>query len=223
MNRDTIISVICLLMNIQTIQAQTINWADTDSSRNLLASGKIGAEFGVCYGFGVGYKTEIYNFPILIDASISLPVGDHILDDKKVKLGGTIKWYTYKGFTVSTNIHGVYRSFQNAYVHLDNFGSDLSANIGYYAPHWFFAGEVGFDKAIATKYEHTTVYQNIYPEVVDGWYEPASGGNFYYGITTGASIYQYTIGTRVGRILNEDFYAGPLLPFYAELHFQVLF
>lgn len=212
-----------LLIGLQQSQAQIINWNAIDSTDHIALFGKFGAEYGVCYGIGGGYLTQIYNLPILMDASISLPVGETPFDDKKAKLGGTIQWYSFSGFSVSTRIYGVYRSYQNAYVHLDNFGSDLSANVGYYAPHWFFAGEVGFDKAIATKYAHTAVYQNIYPEVVDGWYEPASGGNFYYGITTGASIYQYTIGTRVGRILNEDFHEGPLLPFYAELHIQVLF
>ncbi|HNV98585.1 MAG TPA: hypothetical protein PKL06_04385 [Chitinophagales bacterium] len=217
------IASLFILLIVQQSHAQSINWNDADTSRPVLIFGKFGVEYGVCYSLGGGYLTQLLGFPILLNASISLPVGETPFDDKKTKLGATIKWYSYKGFTVSTDIHGVYRSYENTYVHLDNFGSDLSATVGYYASHWFFAGQVGFDKAIATKYEHTPVYQSIYPEVVNGWYEPASGGNFYYGLGAGATFYHYTIGMRAGKILNENFYAGPMLPFYGELQVHLLF
>ena len=61
---------------------------------------------------------------------------------------------------------------------LANFGSDLSSTIGYYKPKWFVATEVGFDKAIVTHFKHSDLFKEHFPDVKDGWYEPATGGNF---------------------------------------------
>jgi hypothetical protein len=36
-----------------------------------------------------------------------------------------------------------------------NFGSELKGVIGLYKNRWFVAGELGFDKAIVSKFSHT--------------------------------------------------------------------
>lgn len=60
--------------------------------------------------------------------------------------------------------------------------------IGLYKTRWFVAGETGFDKAIVTHFKHSDLYKENSPLVQDGWYQPATGGNFYYGVQTGYSF-----------------------------------
>jgi hypothetical protein len=102
-----------------------------------------------------------------------------------------------------------------------NFGSDLSGNIGYYRSKWFIAGEVGFDKAIITNFKHSKVYRDQYPGVADGWYEPATGGNFYYGLQAGFSFKNQDIYMKAGKLLRQDFKTTPFIPFYFQLGYNI--
>ena len=51
----------------------------------------------------------------------------------------------------------------------------------------------------------------------DGWYEPATGGDFYYGLQGGFSMKKADITLKSGKILQQDFKSQPLLPFYGQL------
>ena len=104
-----------------------------------------------------------------------------------------------------------------------NFGSDFSGIVGYYRTHWFVAGEVGFDKAIVTNFKHSELYKDQYPDVVDGWYEPATGGNFYYGLQAGFSFRKQDIYLRAGKILTQDYKTKPLIPYYGQLGCNIRF
>jgi hypothetical protein len=97
----------------------------------------------------------------------------------------------------------------------------MSATIGYYKSKWFVAGEAEFDKAIITHFKHSKSYKEIYPLVKDGWYEPATGGNFYYGLQTGYSFKKNDIYLKAGKILNQDFQTRPLIPFSVQLGFNL--
>lgn len=81
---------------------------------------------------------------------------------------------------------------------------------------WFIAGETGFDKAIVTHFKHTKSYKEICPNVQDGWYEPSTGGNVYYGFQFGFSIKESDISVRVGQVVTQDFKTRPTLPFYFQ-------
>jgi hypothetical protein len=77
-----------------------------------------------------------------------------------------------------------------------------------------------FDKAIVTNFKHSAKYKDIYPGVVDGWYEPATGGIFYYGIQAGYSMTKHDVYLRGGNVLNQDFKTKPFTPFYAEIGYN---
>jgi hypothetical protein len=98
-----------------------------------------------------------------------------------------------------------------------------SGVIGYYRPKWFAAGEAGFDKAIVTDLKHTSAYKEQYPGVVDGWYEPSTGGNFYFGLQAGYSLKKHDIYIKAGKTLTEDFKSKPTIPFYAQLGYNFKF
>ena len=92
---------------------------------------------------------------------------------------------------------------------------------GYYKPKWFVAGEAGFDKAIVTQFKHKDLYKQNFPSVKDGWYEPATGGNFYYGLQTGLSFRRNDIYLKAGKILAEDFSTKPMVPFYLQFGYNI--
>ena len=216
------ILVLVLTLFISSVKAQTINWASLKDNKHII-NANLGVEHGVVYGFGYGYQIKTRLFPIVANVELSAPSGDKTFDDFKTKIGGQIQLITYQSFQFSTSIHGVYRNYENQFVRLQNFGSDLSGIIGYYRPGWFVSGEVGFDKAIVTHFKHAKAYKDQYPDVVDGWYEPATGGNLYYGLQAGVSFKKHDVYLRAGEMLTQDFKTKPLIPLYGQLGYNLKF
>ena len=210
-----------LALFIGSLNAQTINWAGLKEENKHIINASFGMEYGVIYGLGYGHQFKTRLFPLIADLQYSFPSGNKILNDFKIKIGGQIRWIEYNGFQFSTKIHGVFRRYENDFNRLLNFGSEMSGIVGYYRPRWFVAGEVGFDKAIVTNFKHSKEYKDQYPGVVDGWYEPATGGNFYYGLQAGFSFRNKDIWLRAGKILTQDFKTTPTIPIYGQLGFNI--
>jgi hypothetical protein len=216
-----LISVLALF--ISSVNAQTINWASLNDGKKHIVNVNIGLENGVIYGIGYGYQINNRLIPIVANIEYSFPSGNKIFDDFKTKIGVQIRWINYHNFQFSTKIHGIFRRYGNDFVRLLNFGSDMSGIAGYYRPKWFVAGEVGFDKAIVTHFKHSKEYKDQYPDAVNGWYEPATGGNFYYGLQAGFSIKNHDIYLKAGKILTQDFKTTPMIPFYGQLGYNIKF
>ena len=218
-----IIIISGLILGIRSVNAQTINWASLNDGSKHIVNASFGLEYGVIYGLGYGYQINTRLFPIVVNFEYSFPSGNKIFDDLKTKIGVQIRWIEFHGFQFSTKIHGVFRRNGNNFARLINFGSDMSGIIGYYRSKLFVAGEVGFDKAIVTNFMHSKAYKDQYPGVVDGWYEPATGGNFYYGLQSGFSFRKQDIYLRAGKILTQDFKTTPMVPIYGQLGYNIKF
>jgi hypothetical protein len=218
-----IIIISGLIPGICSVNAQTVNWASINDGNNHIVNASFGLEYGVTYGIGYGYQIKTRLFPIVANIEYSFPSGNKFFDDFKTTIGGQIRWIEYHGFQFSTKIHGVFRRYENDFARLVNFGSDMSGIVGYYRPRWFVAGEVGFDKAIVTQFKHSNAYKEQYPDVVDGWYEPATSGNFYYGLQAGFSFRKQDIYIKAGKILTQDFKTTPMVPIYGQLGFNIKF
>lgn len=210
----TILSVIFLLTGIFT-NAQTVNWKNIGHHKHL-ANINIAADYGLTYGAGYAYRLSSKR-PVLLNAEISFPSGENIIDDFKFKTGTQVRWWQSGNFHFASQLQGIYRKYNNGYARLQNFGIDLSATAGYYKKRWFMAGELGFDKAIITHFKHSSFYKENFPAVKDGWYEPSTGGNFYYGIKGGYSFKKYDAFLKLGKLTQQDFNSSPMLPIYAEL------
>ena len=206
----------CCLVIACASNAQTFNWNNLHKDQKQILHFNVNAEYAVTYGVGYNYKLRS-KLPIILNAEYSFPSGKNIADDFKVKIGGQVDWFNAGNFHFITKIHGVFRRYQNNYARLVNFGSDLSAIIGYYKSKWFIAGEAGFDKAIITHFKHTDLYKQNYPGTKDGWYEPSTGGNFYYGIQAGLSGRKFDVYLKAGKLTEQDFKTSPLLPIYGQL------
>lgn len=200
------------------LKAQNINWANVSSQQKQLIHANFGAEFGVILGLGYHYLLCNKIIPLYIGGEFSTPFGITIADDYKTRIGVQIRIFKLNNFQLSGRIQGVARNYQSNLIQLFNFGSDVAGTIGYYRKHFFLAGEVGFDKAIVTNFEHSVWYKNnIYSEVQNGWFQPATGGNFYYGLQGGYSTKKIDLSLKGGKVLQQDYKTKPLLPIYAQI------
>lgn len=206
-----------------TIYSQTINWESLKEEHKHIVNANAGAEYGVVYGLGYGYHIKTSLFKVVPNIEYSFPSGNKIFDDFKTRIGVQMSWVEFHHFQFSTKINGVFRRFENDFVRLANFGCDLSGIVGYYQLKWFVAGEVGFDKAIVTNFKHSELYKKQFSDVQDGWYEPPTGGNFYFGLQVGYSFRKHDIFLKAGKIIEQDFKTSPLLPYYGQLGYNIKF
>jgi hypothetical protein len=204
------------IFTYNTAISQTLNWNGFDSTKHIFNT-NVGLDYSVSYGVGYGYKLNT-TIPIVLTANFSVPAGDEMFDDYKTKIGGQVCLLNKSNFAGSISVFGIYRKYQNQLVTLQNFGSDMKGTFGYYKTRWFTAAEIGFDKAIVTHFKHSQKYRDeIYADVVNGWYEPATGGNFYYGLQGGYSFKKVDITINLGKVISQDFKTSPFLPFYINL------
>lgn len=214
-----ILLVLMILCDFINMNAQALNWKALDSTKHLF-----NAEFGLDYGtsIGVGYSYRLNTeMPILLNTNVSIPFGDKIVDDFKVELGMQINILNSSNFIGAISIEAIYRKYQTDFIRLQNFGSDIKGTFGYYKPIWFVATEFGFDKAIVTHFKHSQKFRDeIYQDVRDGWYQPSTGGNFYYGISSGYSFKKSDVTLNIGKIITQDFKTSPLIPFYLSLGYN---
>ncbi|HET9431276.1 MAG TPA: hypothetical protein VFO70_08865 [Chitinophagaceae bacterium] len=200
--------------------SQAINWESLDREQRHIINLNAGAEYGLTLGAGYGYQLKS-KFPIVLNMEHTFPTGKKLTDDFKTKIGGYIRLYQVNNFQLSAKIQGVFRRYENSLVNLLNFGSDMSGIAGYYRPKWFIAGEAGFDKAIVTHFKHSEAYKINFPSVKDGWYEPATGGNFYYGLQGGFSFRRNDVYVKAGKITTQDFSTTPLFPYYLQVGYNI--
>jgi hypothetical protein len=222
-NYKDILVILATIAIIDSVNAQTINWASMKEENKHIINASLGLEYGVIYGLGYGYHLNTRLFNIVPNVEYSFPSGNRIFDDFKTKIGVQISWVEVHNFHFITKIDGVFRRYENDMVRLINFGSDMSGIVGYYRHNWFVASEFGFDKAIVTNFKHSILYKDQFPGAVDGWYQPATGGNFYYGLQTGCSFKHNDIYLKVGKTITQDFKTKPMIPVYAQLGYNFRF
>lgn len=208
--------LVCLLLAKTSGLAQTINWARLQPEEKNLLHAQIGFEYSFAYGLGYARQLKT-KMPALLTVEISQPAGENLFDDFKARIGGQVRLVRMNNIQVSVKVQGVFRRYQNDYVRMLNFGSDMSATAGYFGKRWFASGEIGFDKAIVTHFKHSDLLRADFPGIRDGWYKPATGGNLYFGLHTGLSLRKTDIALRVGRVIQQDFKTNPTIPFYCAL------
>lgn len=198
----------------QKLYSQTLNWNSLENTNHIISAG-IGWDYSVSYNAGYACKFG-KKAPIVLNTNFSIPAGEDFLDDFKSKIGAEVLLLNGNSLKGSITLNGIFRKYNNELVRLLNFGSEMKGSIGYYKSTWFIAGEVGFDKAIVTHFKHSDYFKdNIYSNVKDGWYEPATGGNFFFGVQTGYSCKIFDLTLDIGGITTQEFKTTPLIPFYA--------
>jgi hypothetical protein len=211
-----------LIAHFSNMNAQTLNWNTLDSTKHI-SNVNFGLNYSLSFGLSYGYKLNT-KLPIVLNVITSTASGINLFDDFKTEIGGQVRLFNKSNFAGSVSINGVYRKGQTNLVRLQNFGSNMEAVVGFYKPKWFVAAEFGFDKAIVTHFKHSQKYRDeIYADVVDGWYEPATGGNFNYGFQAGKSFNRADITINFGKVISQGFKTYPLVPFYFNLGYNFRF
>src|SRR4030095_1352379 len=210
-----IIITTILSMPVNYSFAQNINWKNLQPYEKHVLNLNVGFDNATSVGIGYGYHFDT-KMPLLLNAELSLPFGDKVFDDSKLKLGGQLNVLTLGNFYTTVKAYGIIRRYENDLARLFNFGSEFSATTGYYREKWYAVGEFGFDKAIVTHIKHSDLMKQYNPNVESGWYIP-TGGNFFYGRQGGYSFDRNEVYAKVGRVLTQDFKTTPLVPYYFQL------
>ncbi len=215
-NIKIIFAIAAGIIHLSFAQAQTFNWANLTGDDRHIININVGSDYGTSFGAGYGYQLKT-PLPIVLDAQFSMAAGENLFDDFKSKTGVQVRIWQWKSICFSAEAQGIFRRYENPYARLLNFGSEFSGTIGYYRPTWFVAGQAGFDKAIVTHFKNSELYEDNYPGVQNGWYQPATGGNFFYGLQGGYSLRQISFYLKAGQVIEQDFQSSPIIPFYAQL------
>lgn len=205
-----------VILVTNSMRAQSVNWANAAKEHQHQLNLNAGWDYGLGLGMGYGYRLQ-YEMPVILNITYAFPCGNKWLDDFKTRAGVQARLLQMGHFSFAAQVHGIFRRYGSPSVRLLNFGSDMSGVIGYYKKKWFVAAEAGFDKAIATNFKHTDVFKENFPEVQDGWYQPATGGNFYYNLQVGYSFKQSDVYIKAGKVLTQDFKTTPTIPFSAQV------
>lgn len=216
---------VCVTACAGGLNAQTINWSGLAKSDNAehtnILNLEVGWDYAASVGLGYSYiiKTRV---PLALNVQITIPAGNDLLDDYKIKLGGQARVYKTGNFITTVSVHGLFRRYRSDMAAISSFGGEFVGLTGYYRPRWFIAGEFGFDKAIATHITHSDWIRENFPGARDGWYVP-TGGNFLFGIQGGYTIKNIDVYLQVRKILDQRFDSTLLIPFGLQLGTNVKF
>jgi len=203
-------------MSVHFSNAQNINWTSLEKNQNDQIYLNFGYDFGLTTQLGYGHQLNM-NRPIIITADYSFPMGKNLVDDFKIRLGGQISIFQKEEFVLSAKAYGIFRRHETKLVRMINFGSELAAIFGYYKQSWHIAAEFGFDKAISTHLKHSSVMEENYPAITNGWFE-ATGGNFIFGIQMSKRMRKkFEVSLRLGATSAQAKDENAILPYYAQL------
>ncbi|HLF34510.1 MAG TPA: hypothetical protein VI583_09740 [Cyclobacteriaceae bacterium] len=194
--------------------AQSPNWASITPDQKHIANLNFGWDYSLSLGLGYGYKIGT-KIPILINGQFSIPAGENLDDDFKAKLGGQVRLVKAGNFMATAIAYGIYRRYETEIVKFQNFGSEFTGVAGFYKPHWYAAGEFGFDKAVVTHINNSEVRRQFNPSAADGWFIPM-GGNFHYGIQTGCSVKFMDAYIKIGKTVDQYLKPTAVIPYYFQ-------
>jgi hypothetical protein len=210
--------ILVILMISKTSSAQQVNWRNLKDNQPHIITGYMGWDYSTVAGIGYGQKLKT-TMPIVLNIEYSFPFGENVFDDFKTKLGGQAEVFKMDNFSVSVKVYGIFRRYENDFVRIASFGSEFSTNFGYYKANWYVAGEVGFDKAIATNIKNSDEMKAVYPDIQDGWYVP-TGGNFNFGIVSGYSYKSNDVYVKIGITMTQDLKTTPTVPYYLQIGYN---
>ena len=196
--------------------SQNVNWRSLREDQPNIIQLNFGYDYGVTAQVAYNRSLSMIR-PVVVGLDFSVPMGNVLLDDFKVRLGGQMEIVALDGFSATIKISSVFRRYQTQLVRIASFGSDFGLVAGYYSNSWYAAGEFGFDKSITSYLKHSDVMRTYFPGIKDGWYIP-SGGNYYYGVQGGKTIGDsFELSLRLGATTAQDRDENAVLPYYAQL------
>jgi hypothetical protein len=214
--KTIIVVLVLLICGTDAGRSQVVNWRSIrEGQHNLLQ-----LDFGYDYGLTAqaGYARTFTMFvPALASVELSVPMGDRVLDDVKIRLGCQMEVLQAGGFSATVRIASVFRTYGSPFVNIASFGSDFGLVAGYSCPTWSAGGEFGFDKAITSHLAHTDLMREMFPGVRDGWYVP-TGGNYSYGLQASKTLGETVeLSVRGGATRAQKHDENAVMPVYLRL------
>jgi hypothetical protein len=219
----TIITALIIVTAATNVSfSQNVNWRSIRGDQQTLLQFNFGYDYGTTAQMSYSRVIPLFK-PATVGLDFSFPMGDNLLDDFKVRLGGQIEVLEIGGFSATVRIASIFRRYQSEMVRIESFGSEFALVAGYYAPTWSLGGEFGFDKAITSRLTHSGIMKEMYPQIKDGWYVP-TGGHYFYGIQGGKTIGEtLDLSLRFGQTSAQADDENAVIPLYFQLGLGVKF
>lgn len=175
-----------------------------------------GEEHGLVVGVGFDRVSAVADHPVIVGGDVALSAAGFDLADFRVRAGALTPIVDGAHWKILGGATAVVRGTHDDIARMLDLGVDVTAAAGYYARHWFAAGELGFDAALVTHIAPTDAYRMVvYPDARDGWYR-TTGGLLRIGVQGGVSLGHDDVALRAG-ILRDVEGDPPLFPMYATI------
>ena len=215
-------AMMLVILTAESGRTQNVNWRSFGEGQRNLVQFDAGFNHGATAQIGYSRHFDWFR-PVVLGVEYSFPMGENLIDDFKVRLGGQIEVLHIDEFSATVRIHPVFRRYENQLVRIVSFGSDFALVTGYYKPSWYGAVEFGFDKSIVSHLKHSGTMKENFPAIRDGWYIP-SGGHYYYGIQAGKTLGEvFALSVRLGATRAQASDEDAVVPYYAQLGVRVKF
>ena len=220
--KKILLALIVVAVLSEDSYSQNINWRSLDNGQTNIMQFNFGYDFGATSQVSYNYYIDGFR-PITLGLDYSLPMGNVLFDDFKVRYGAQIEIAEWEGFSLTAKIYSNFKRYKTALVRTITFGSDFSVVAGYYTSTWNAALEYGFDKSIISHFKHSDIMKENVPAVKDGWYIP-TGGHHYYGIQGSKTIGEtFDVSLRLGQTKAQFKDEEAILPFYLQLGLGIRF
>lgn len=200
-------------------RAQEVNLARLDEGPANRVYVRTGAEWAFVAGVGYARAVPLGQRRLVLLGELTAPWAATDASDYQARVGALVPILGWRGWRLAGSLEPTVRGTKNDLARMTSLGANAGVVGGYYARHWFAAGEFGFDYALTTRIAHSQLYRDaVYENARDGWYIN-SGGNYRLGGQGGASFGRYELALRAGTL--RDMMGGqPMFPFYGTLAFS---
>jgi hypothetical protein len=200
-------------------RAQEVNLSRLDDEPANRVHVRTGIEYGFVAGAGYARTVSLLERRLLVTGDVTLPWAGLDRNDYRVRAGVLVPIVGVRRWRLAGTFAPTARSTKSVLGRMTSLGADIGVQGGFYARHWFVAGEAGVDWAMTTKVTHSDAYRDtVYEGARDGWYALA-GANIRGGVQAGASFGRHDLVLRAGRMIDVGG-APPMLPFYGVLTFD---
>jgi len=197
-------------------QAQEVNLARLDEGPANRVYLRTGAEWAFVAGVGYARTVPVGQRRLVLLGELTAPWAAADASDYQARVGALVPILAWRGWQLAGSLEPTVRGTKNDVGRMTSLGANAGVTGGYYAPHWFLAGEFGFDYVLTTQITHSKLYREaVYPDARDGWYVDP-GGNYRLGGQAGASFGRYDLVARAG-VLRSMMGGAPMFPLYATL------
>jgi hypothetical protein len=216
----TVVAMACVALFVLLFsgraQAQEVNLAQLEEGPANRVYVRTGAEWAFVASVGYARTVPVGQRRLVLLGELTAPWASADAADYQARLGALVPILIWRGWHLAGSLEPTVRGTKNDLGRMTSLGANAGLTGGYYSPHWFAAGELGFDYTLTTRIAHSQLYRDtVYENARDGWYVNA-GGNYRLGGQAGASFGRYELALRAG-ILRDMMGVQPMFPLYATL------